>query len=148
MLTVPTAQETFGSMMKDQISPGLRTLGFKGSGQAFTLPDDGHFAQVGFQKSTYSDSTAVRFTINVSVIPFDAWAEARLRKPYLPAKPSPSVLYGSPFWQKRLGQLLPGGEDTWWLVHAGQDTTSVANEVVTAISTYVLPEMREQLDRA
>ena len=145
---MPTAQETFGSMMKEHVSPELRTLGFKGSGQAFTLPDDAHFAQVGFQKSTYSDSTAVRFTMNISVIPFDAWAEARLRKPYFPAKPSPSVLYGSLFWQKRVGQLLPGGEDTWWLVHAGQDTTSVANEVLAAIRTYVLPEMREQLGRA
>ena len=145
---MPTAQETFASMMKEQIGPGLRTLGFKGSGHAFALPDDAHFAQVGFQKSTCSDSTAVRFTINVSVIALNAWAEAHLRKPYLPARPSPSVLYGSPFWQKRVGQLLPSGEDTWWLVHAGRDSTGVGDEVLTAVRTYVLPEMREQLGRA
>ena len=143
-----TAQEAFTSMMTEQMGPGLRALGFKGSGQVFTLPDDDHVAQIGFQKSTYSDSTAIRFTINVSVISLEAWAESRHRKPHLPAKPSPSVFYGSPFWQKRVGKLLPDQEDIWWWVHAGQDATSVASEVLTIVRDYVLPRMREQLGRA
>ncbi len=92
--------------MQEQIAPGLRTLGFIGSGQVFSLPEPGQFAQVGFQKSTYSDSSAVRFTLNVSVVQHAAWTDATRQQPYLPTKPSPSVVDGSPFWQVRVGRLL------------------------------------------
>jgi len=142
---VTTAQATFASMMKDQVGPGLRALGFKGSGQVFALPVPDHFAQVGFQRSTFSDASAVRFTVNASVIPHRMWSEARVEKPYLPAKPSASILYGSLFWQKRIGELLPAGEDKWWLLHAGQDATVVGDEVLVAIRDFVLPAMRDQI---
>ena len=66
-------------------------------------------------------------------------------KHYLPAKPSASILYGSLFWQKRIGKLLPAGEDKWWLLHAGQDATVVADEVLVAIRDFALPAMLDQI---
>ena len=145
MGTVTTAQETFASMMKDHVGPGLRALGFKGSRQVFALPVPDHFAQIGFQKSTFSDASAVRFTVNASVIPRLIWSEARVEKSHLPAIPSASILYGSLFWQKRIGKLLPAGEDKWWLLHAGQDATVVADEVLVAIRDLALPAMLDQI---
>jgi Domain of unknown function (DUF4304) len=55
-----TAQEAFTMMVKEQIAPALRELGFKGSGQRFTLPDDEHWALIGLQKFTWSNREAMR----------------------------------------------------------------------------------------
>jgi hypothetical protein len=65
---VSSAQETFRNLMKTLIAPGLRALGFKGSGQNYQLPSDDHWAMLGFQKSVSSDSETIRFTINVLVV--------------------------------------------------------------------------------
>jgi hypothetical protein len=63
-----TAQETYREMMKTQVAPALRGLGFKGSGQNYELPSPGHWAMLGFQKSAWSDASALRFTVNVLVV--------------------------------------------------------------------------------
>jgi hypothetical protein len=135
-------------MMKDSVAPALRQLGFKGSGQAFSLPSQTHFAMIGFQKSMYSDSNDVRLTANVSVIPRSAWEEARAERSYLPRKPAPSTFYGSFAWQKRIGALLPDGKDTWWVIRAGADPTSVAAEIIESVRVYALPAMKDQIDSA
>src|SRR5439155_1336209 len=56
-----TAQEAFTMMVKDEIAPALRELGFKGSGQRFTLPSETHWALLGLQKFTWSDRDRVDF---------------------------------------------------------------------------------------
>ena len=72
-------------------------------------------------------------------------SEARVEKSYLPARPSASILYGSLFWQKRIGELLAAGEDKWWLLRDGQDATVVGDEVLVAIRAFALPAMRDQI---
>jgi hypothetical protein len=42
-----TAQNTFKRMMREQVAPKLRVLGFKGSGQKFVLASDSHWALLG-----------------------------------------------------------------------------------------------------
>ena len=64
---VSSAQEIFAAMLRDELAPRLRQLGFKGSRQAFLLPDDHRWIQIGFQKSAWSDAGSVRFTANVTV---------------------------------------------------------------------------------
>jgi hypothetical protein len=140
-----TAQESFAAMMKSVVGPALRDLGFKGSGQTFSIPSETHHALLGFQKSVYSTSDAVRVTVNVCVVPVDVWNEVRQERTYLPAKPTPNTLYGDFAWQKRIGELMPTGEDTWWDVAAGRDTAPVASEIVEAVKTFALPAMRQRL---
>ena len=82
---------------------------------------------------------------DASVIPRRTWSEARVEKSYLPARPSASILYGSLFWQKRIGELLAAGEDKWWLLRDGQDATVVGDEVLVAIRAFALPAMRDQI---
>ena len=48
---LPTAQQAFVSMAKNEIAPRLRELGFKGSGQKFRLPSDTHLLALDFQRS-------------------------------------------------------------------------------------------------
>jgi hypothetical protein len=143
-----TAQQVFATMMKDTVAPALRQLGFTGSGQVFSLPSPNHFARIGFQKSTYSTSDQVRVTANISVIPVAVWERERADSPALPRTPAPSVFYGAFAWQKRIGDLLPSGEDTWWIIDRRTDPQTVAADIVESIRDHALPAMRRQLDES
>ncbi|MFE4409798.1 DUF4304 domain-containing protein [Streptomyces sp. NPDC056821] len=143
--SVPTAQEVFASMMRAQVAPGLRALGFKGSGQIFELPHPSSWALLGFQKSAYNTAGHVEFTVNVTVAGKAAWAEARERQPHLPARPSPNVVYGPAAWHSRIGRLLPTARDTWWTISPKSDQSRVARDVMTAITDYALPAIRARL---
>jgi hypothetical protein len=94
-------------------------LGFKRSGQAFTMPSETHFVMLGLQKSTSSSADLVRFTINVSVISRQIWAQVREKRSHLPATPSPNTFYGDFAWQERIGTLLDG-TDRWWTIRTGK----------------------------
>jgi hypothetical protein len=142
------AQDTFKQMMRDKVAPALRELGFKGSGQSFTLPSDSHWALLGFQKSAFGDSQEVRFTINLTVVGRRAWDEATAARPYLGTRPAPNVSHGPPAWSERIGFLLPERTDLWWSVPAGASTDTVVEDVVTVVRDCALPEMRRQIEGA
>ena len=132
-------------MIKAQVAPGLRALGFKGSGRNYEFPSPYHWAVLGFQSSKWSDSDEVSFTVNLLVVSRDAWERERAQRPYLPATPNANMFPGEPVWWTRVGALMPGGEDTWWRVRARANTEAVAREVLRAIETYAVPAMRAQL---
>ena len=136
-------------MMQREIAPALRELGFKGSGQSFTLPSETHWVLLGFQKSQWGDSREVTFTVNVTVVEKRAWDDERAKRPYLGGeRPAPNTIYGPPVWTDRVGFLFPAGTDLWWPVKAGSSTATVANEVVAAIRDYALPEIARQIEGA
>jgi hypothetical protein len=142
---MPRAQETYNDLLKTLIAPGLRELGFKGSGQNYRLPSDDHWAMLGFQKSTSSDANHVRFTANVLVVRRSAWDAARAESPHLPERPTATTYWGTYVWQKRIGELLAGGEDMWWDVEAGDSAAELADAIVWAVRDYALPAMRRQM---
>ena len=137
-----TAQELFADVLKSSFAPALRAAGLRGSGQSFTLPSDSHFAILGFQKSQFGDASAVKFTINVKVVPKAVWANVRAERPHFPAKPSPNTGYGTFEWHQRIGKLLPGGEDRWWLLRLGEDHSGMDAEVVSVLTDVAVPAMR------
>uniref|UniRef100_UPI003A8AB972 DUF4304 domain-containing protein n=1 Tax=Streptomyces sp. Agncl-13 TaxID=3400628 RepID=UPI003A8AB972 len=65
--SAPTAQQAFASLMRARIAPGLRALGFKGSGQTYELPHLETWALIGFQKAAHKTAGQVEFTLNVTV---------------------------------------------------------------------------------
>jgi hypothetical protein len=77
-------------MLRSEVAPRLRALGFKGSGQVYTLPDEDAWVLVGFQKFTRSTADHVDFTINVTVASKAAWSEMG-RERNLPEKPSANI---------------------------------------------------------
>jgi Domain of unknown function (DUF4304) len=139
---VDTAQDTYRALVKSQLAPGLRALGFKGSGRSYELPSTTHWAMLGLQASAWSDRKEVRFTVNLLVVPRDVWAAESASHPYLGAKASPNTHPGLFAWWARLGSLMPAGEDTWWRVAAGKSTERLAREVLQAIELYGLPALR------
>lgn len=122
---MPSAQECFTVMMREQVAPAVRKLGFKGSGSSFVLPVEGYWAIIGFQKSVWSTATELQFTINLTVVSKSEWIAIRERKPYYPERPSPNTHFGPSVWQRRIGELIPvKGNDYWWTL--GTDNRSEA----------------------
>jgi Domain of unknown function (DUF4304) len=140
---VATALEAFDQMIKFVVRPALRDLGFKGSGTTFTWPSDKAIAHIGVQKSQFGDRHRVKFTLNVTVADVAAWELAREERLHLPKRPAPNTLYGSFIWQRRVGELLPNGEDHWWYLDGDADVNVVGEDVVRTIETYVVPTLRE-----
>jgi hypothetical protein len=145
MLAVSTAQETFRRMIKTHLAPGLRALGFKGSGRNYELPCPDHWVMLGLQGSKWSDSGEALFTINLLVVSRSVWERERAQLPYLGPKPKPNQLPGTFAWWERIGSLMPEREDKWWTVKAGMDTEDLSREVLLAVESYGLPAMRAQL---
>src|SRR5215203_3046681 len=85
---MPTAQAVFKTMLRDQVAPRLRELGFEGSRQNFSLPSETHYALLAFQKSDFSDKSAVRFTVNLTVVGREDWEQGSRRAwPDQPLRP-------------------------------------------------------------
>jgi hypothetical protein len=98
----------------------------------------------GSKASVSSTAGAVRFTINLRVVAKDVWDRRREQRSYMPARPAPNVGYGPFEWWQRIGRLMPGGQDTWWTLKAGQPGARLAGEVIDVIRAYALPAMLAQ----
>jgi hypothetical protein len=134
-----TQQQVYDRLMRSSFAPALRKVGMKGSGGRFELPSQPYWVQLGFQKSAFSGSDSVTFTVNLSVISRQKWAEQVAADPALGSRPAPSVDYGSWCEWARIGELMSGGEDHWWWLNRGQDPTPVAAHVVTTLLDVAVP---------
>jgi hypothetical protein len=116
----------------------------RGSGGRFELPSDVYWAQLGFQKSAFSDGREVRFTVNLSVIRRDEWAKQAEAKPYLGERPTPNTHYGAWADQTRIGSLTPGGEDKWWRIVRGARPNDVRDDALHDLMNYAVPWLHER----
>jgi hypothetical protein len=133
--------------MKTAFAPALRDAGLRGSSGRFELPSDVHWAQLGFQKSAYSSSGEIRFTVNLSVISRAEWARQSAAQPYSGKRPTPTVQYGPWADQRRIGQLTPSGEDKWWRIIRGADVDPVRIDALSDLMTYGVPWLQERAAR-
>ena len=138
-------QQVYADWMKKTVGPALRAEEMRGSGGRFELPSDVVWAQLGFQKSAYSDAHEVRFTVNLSVIARATWAEQAATKPHLGERPSPTIHYGTWADQVRIGLLTPSGEDTWWRIIRGAQSSDALDDALQVVTTYAVPWLRERL---
>jgi hypothetical protein len=141
-----TAQAVYADMLRAEIAPRLRTLGFKGSGSAYVLPDDESWLIVGFQKDRYSRADCVRFTVNLTRANKQAWAADREYEPSLPVRPSGNSadLFGT---SKviRLGNLMPPrGEDRWWEIGPNRPSKRAATRIGDAIERLAVAWLRDE----
>lgn len=144
--SVASPQEVYAEWMKSAFGPALRAEGMRGSGGRFEFPSEAAWAQVGFQKSTYSDAQEVRFTVNLSVIRRDVWDEQRSASSHLGERPSPTILYGGWADQVRIGALTPQGDDKWWRIVRGDLSSSVCDDALHDLLTLGVPWLRQRLD--
>lgn len=129
--------------MRKAFAPALRSAGLRGSNGRFELPSEAYWAQLGFQKSAYSDGRELRFTVNLSVIGRTEWAAQIAARPYLGQRPTPNTHYGTWADQTRIGQLTPEGEDKWWRVVPDVGAGAIRDDVLADLLTYGVPWLRE-----
>ena len=139
-----STQELFKTLLKNIVAPQLRKIGFKGSGQNYHIPSESHWLLLSFQKSTFSDSSNLSFTVNLYAITKKEWHKAHSTHSYFPSKPTATTFWGVG-WQKRIGRLLPENHDHWWTLTLNTDVQSVSKDVVATIEKYALPAIQEQL---
>jgi hypothetical protein len=137
----PTAQAVFADMLRTEIAPRLRGLGYKGSGSSYVLPDDDRWLIVAFQKNYYSRKDCVRFTVNLTVADKRDWSEARVETPSLPFRPSGNAHYmETEMAVIRLGNLMPpDGQDRWWKVGPRRPGGQPAKRILKAIERLAIP---------
>jgi hypothetical protein len=130
-------------MMRDEVAPALRALGFKGSGQAYVLPNDTHWAMLSFQKSALrSDADQIFFAVNFDVTTKEEWDQRR-RAVGAPERPSPS-------WFSRMTIAdgpRGGGIQHWWELRVGSPVQPLVEDVITRITNEALPTMRALIEK-
>jgi hypothetical protein len=122
----PTAQASFGRMMRDLIAPALRDLGFTGSwSRSFSYRSGDYEGTFWTQKSRHSTREEVIFWVHLG-----AWHV-----------PTDSV-----YWERQLHALIPGNRDqTQWTVRACSPAES-AEELLAVFRSYGWPAIQAALD--
>lgn len=143
-----TAQQALKEMLKKQVSPALRREGLRGSGGNYVMPSESHWVLIGFQRSTSSDASAVKFTVNCKVVRRDVWSHMQEERPYIGTTPSANIGAGSFEWYRRIGELMPEADDKWWWLRSEDDSALIATEVLEAIRTHALPVLRAEVERS
>lgn len=113
-------QQAYELMMREQVGPALRELGFAGTARIFRYGGSGCRCEVRWQKDgRWTRQQSLRFTINLG------W-----------------------WWGGgRIFELMPvPAGDTWWDLRRGQPSAPVAVSVVAAIRCYALPAIQAGLD--
>ena len=137
-----SAQDIFKKHFKEDIAPEFRKRGFQGSGQKFRYKDDTHFIHVGIQKSQFSDSNNINFTMNLQFINKYEWNKVLLDRPHWPKTPSPNVFYGLGL-NKRIGLLMPENRDLWWDLNDKSDLESLKNDIIEKIDMFIIPVIQK-----
>jgi Domain of unknown function (DUF4304) len=91
----PSAQEAFKQMLRDHVAPALRTLGLKGSGAAYSIPSESHWALIGFQGSRANTSARMKFTVNCKVVRKGVWAAEQWKRYYIGSRRSRTCVPGT-----------------------------------------------------
>ena len=115
VLGSPDAQEAFQQMMRTQVAPSLRELGFIGPLRHLRYISGDHSGAIRLQKSRYSSKQRVSFTFHVGA----------------PCMGDVVIIY-----------LMPEREPPfpyWSELHAGQPTGPVADSVVAVVRHFALP---------
>ena len=97
-MTTQTAQSTFQDPVGKRLQANLRSLGFTGSKQTYRLQAGGYEFTAKVIKSVRNTRDRVSFTIELH-------AKSRGES--------------AGFWWRRLGQLLPMLNDSWWELVSG-----------------------------
>jgi hypothetical protein len=113
-------QQAYDQMMREQVAPALRELGFTGTARIFRYGSGGHSGELRWQKDArQTRRQLLLFTINLG------W-----------------------WWGGgRIYELMPvPAGDTWWELRGGQPAGPVASSVVSAIRCYAVPAIQAGLD--
>ncbi|MFJ3661573.1 DUF4304 domain-containing protein [Streptomyces sp. NPDC090119] len=134
-----SAAELYADVLRQHIEPRLRELGLVGSRGCFELRDAGVWRLLGIQRAAGNSAGRVRFTVNLLVVGKGVWEEVRGGVPGAPARPSPNSVHGKGVRPRRIGTLMPGGQDHWWEVTERTRPERLVRSVLSAVEGHGLP---------
>lgn len=141
-----TAQEEFAALLKQRVGPDLRQSGFKGSSGRYELRVGGNALLVGLQRSSWSTSEQIEFTLNWTIVHGTVWQEVRRREPWVGNWPNHNCDVLGTTWNGRIHDLVEGADPMdWWVIDAPTDSgvhtrnSSVMEEVVARVNSLLLP---------
>lgn len=107
----------------------LGPAGFRKSGSVFKRSRADVVHLLSLQSSTESTAATLRVTVNLAI-----WIEALADER---SKPDVSASQ----WRQRIGFLLPGHQDHWWIVRSDDEVLSVASQIRSAVVKHGLPAL-------
>lgn len=141
-----SAQDWFRLMVDMNLAPGLRALGFAGTGRRFRMEIDRHWAEISLDQAASLTTGRVRFTLHLRVLARDEWTEQLRVRPYYPAAARPTL---HTTWESPIGGVVyvaghPIGE-LWWELEVGQPFDSLAQEILDALHHFGLPALSNHI---
>jgi hypothetical protein len=120
------AQEKFKELLK-ALTPLLKSYGYARRGQNFRRQKGGNWDMLFFQKGKWNTKTELEFTVNLGIFSraidnfYQEWG-----------KETPPE-WGYDHWRKRIGSLLPGGRDKWWVIDASTELPKLIEELKSVL---------------
>jgi hypothetical protein len=123
------------ALMKDYVAPGLRKLGFKGTGNNYLYTDPDYFININFQQTSMWPGAA--FYINITVQDRANWVKENGDKPYRKA-------YGDKFSSRinTADRKLPDH----WSVFGDTDIELVADMILGTLEHKFLPKLFKKIE--
>ena len=146
---VDSAQTAFKLMVRDQIAPALRRMGFKGTGNNYEMSVEGYRVQVQLQRSKWSTRDCVQFDANVSVVhpaTIELFNEEN-RRARQQGKEIEDLDGGGGF-HARLNSLARRNALGFpWIVGPDEASEPIADDFIECVRQYFLPVVEEELRR-
>src|ERR1700691_2996537 len=143
---VDTAQTAFKIMLRDQIAPALRKMGFKGSGNSYEMFRDGYRVLIQVQRSKFSTRDSVQFDANVSDVhppTIELFNKENER-----ARQQGKDLENGGGYSDRLNNLAGGNAYGFpWIVKPDEPRGPVAEDFIECVRRYFLPVIEEETRR-
>jgi hypothetical protein len=144
-VSVP-AQDAFKAMVRKQVAPALRDLGFKGSGNKYEMTRDEYRIQIQLQRSKWSTRDSVQFDANLSVI--HPATMALFDEQNQLARQQGKAMESSGSFHSRLNALAHGNTHGFpWIIRANEPTEPVAHDFIETIRRDFLPVIEEEIHR-
>ena len=128
---VPTSVDSAFDRLLSNLNRYLRPHGFRRSGQRFGRDTGECWQVIGFQKSRYSDTGEIRFTVNFGVTPKALMAFRGEDVSRMPLDWKCPIRY-------RIGEFLGVG-DCWWSSNEGDDFRTAFTAITSGLSERALP---------
>jgi Domain of unknown function (DUF4304) len=144
--TVDTAQMVFKIMLRDQIAPALRKMGFKGSGNNYEMFRDEYRVLIQLQRSKFSTRDSVPFDANVSVV-HPATIELFSKENERARQQGKELEIGGGY-SNRLNNLA--GRNAYgfpWIVTPDEPSEPVADDFIECVRRYFLPVIEDEIRR-
>ncbi|MCW5967908.1 MAG: DUF4304 domain-containing protein [Blastocatellales bacterium] len=131
--------QVFTKLLSNAVTPALKTRGWARKQQTFFLKKGENWGIINFQKSRRSSKDKIIFTINIGV------ASGLLLRFLSGKKDNEKPKLSDCHWKCRIGILLPGKEDKWWIIDTNTAPESLDGEILGCLTDLAVPEIETYL---